>query len=307
MKSIHTIEFHTGSKEERLPGFASDFPYIASRVEFDKYMGRFVPWHWHKTVELFYIESGVLEYSTPKGKMLFPAGSGGMVNSNVLHMTRPLEILDKNIQLLHIFDPTLIAGEQGSRIEQKYVVPIITAPQIEIIALYPDHPAQVKILEIIRKSFHLHDHDFGYEIKLRETLSVIWIQLLAMSRSMLEEKRDYDRTNDKIKLMMVYVHEHYAEKIQIAELAAAAFISERECFRVFHDCMHMTPVQYIKSYRLQMACQMLAKGRETITCISHACGLGSSSYFGKVFQEHIGCTPIEYRRRWQDNDIERQK
>ena len=303
LKNIYNIEFHTGSKEELLPGFTSDFPYIASCAELDKFMGRFVPWHWHKTVELFYMESGILEYCTPKGKMMFPAGSGGMINSNVLHMTRPQAKSEKNIQLLHIFDPSFIAGQQGSRIEQKYVTPITTAKQLEIIALYPDNPEQAKILDTIRESFHLSENDLGYEIKLRETLSDIWVQVFAMSRPLLEEKGHYDKANDKIKLMMVYIHEHYAEKISIAEIASAAFSSERECFRVFHDCLHMTPVDYIKSYRLQMACHMLAKGKETITFISNACGLGSSSYFGKVFREYIGCTPIEYRRKWQNSDI----
>ena len=35
MKNIHSIEFYTGSKEELLPGFEKDFPYIASRAELD--------------------------------------------------------------------------------------------------------------------------------------------------------------------------------------------------------------------------------------------------------------------------------
>lgn len=303
MKDISTIEFHTGSKEELLPNFASDFPYIASRVEFDKYMGSFVPWHWHKAVELFYMQSGVLEYYTPKGKQVFPAGSGGMVNSNVLHMTRPLEESGKSIQLLHIFDTSFIAGQQGNLIEQSYITPIIAVPQLEIIPLYPDHPEQAQLLNTIRESFQLSEDDFGYEIKLRGVLSDIWLQLLSMSRPMLDEKGAYDKINDKVKLMMIYIHEHYSEKISISEIASAAFSSERECFRAFHDCLHTTPVDYIKRYRLQTACHMLAKSRETITFISHTCGLGSSSYFGKVFREYIGCTPIEYRRKWQDSDI----
>ena len=33
MKTVQKIEFHTGSKEERLPGFTDEFPYIATRVE----------------------------------------------------------------------------------------------------------------------------------------------------------------------------------------------------------------------------------------------------------------------------------
>ena len=30
MRVVHSIEFHSGSKEEKLPGFSGDFPYIDS-------------------------------------------------------------------------------------------------------------------------------------------------------------------------------------------------------------------------------------------------------------------------------------
>lgn len=301
MKNIHRIEFYTGSKEELLPNFTNDFPYIASRAELDKYIGRFVPWHWHKTVELFYMESGSLEYYTPGGKICFPAGSGGMVNSNVLHMTKAISQTEKNIQLLHIFDVSLLAGEQGSRIEQKYIAPIVTAQQIELIPLFPGNAAEEKILKRILEIFHFSSNEFGYEVKLREALSEIWLMLFELCCPIQEKKED-NKNNDKIKLLMIYIHEHYQEKISIPELAAAAYLSERECFRVFHDCLHTTPIEYIRSYRLQAACQMLARGREPITVISHACGLGSSSYFGKVFREYANCTPLEYRRKWQNCD-----
>lgn len=302
VRDITNIEFHTGSKEERLPGFAPDFPYIASRAELDKYIGRFVPWHWHKTVELFYVENGVLEYTTPKGKTVFPAGYGGMVNSNVLHMTRACSREEKNVQLIHIFDPSFIAGEQASRIEKKFVLPVVTASQLEIFVLRPHIPAEEEVLNLLRASFALSEQEWGYEIKLRAVLSEIWIKLFSLSIPVLEEKGECSNFDDKIKMMMIYIHEHYAEKITVAELAAAAFSSERECFRAFHDCLQMTPVEYMQTYRLQMACRMLAKGKETVTAVSHACGLGSSSYFGKVFRSYTGCTPTEYRRRWQDSD-----
>ena len=46
------------------------------------------------------------------------------INPNVLHMTKAISQKEKNIQLLHIFDVSLLAGEQGSRIEQKYILPV---------------------------------------------------------------------------------------------------------------------------------------------------------------------------------------
>lgn len=302
MKNIHSIEFYTGSREEVLPGFANDFPYIASRSELDRYIGRFVPWHWHKAVELFYMESGCLEYNTPGGKILFPAGSGGLVNSNVLHMTKAKSRTERNIQLLHIFDASFLAGEQGGRIGEKYIAPVVMASQIELIPLFPDDAEEEQILKHIRAAFRLSGDEFGYEIKLRAALSEIWLMLLERIAPIQEKKEKYSRNNDKIKLMMTFIHEHYQEKISIPELAAAAYLSERECFRVFRECLHMTPVEYMKTYRLQAACRMLAESREPVTAVGHVCGLGSSSYFGKVFREYAHCTPSEYRRKWQNSD-----
>ena len=61
--------------------------------------------------------------------------------------------------------------------------------------------------------------------------------LFELSRSMREKKGEHNKSNDKIKLMMIYIHEHYREKISIPALAEAAYLSERECYRVFHDCL----------------------------------------------------------------------
>lgn len=307
MKTIQSIAFHSGSREELLPDFDRDFPCIASRAEIDQYIGRYVPWHWHKAVELFYMESGTLEYNTPGGKICFPAGSGGLVNSNVLHSTRALSQTEKTVMFVHLFDTSLIAGEQGGRIEQKYILPLTTASRIEIIPLFPEDAAQREILDLVLRSFYIPCDSFGYEIKLREALSQIWLMLFERSRSLpTQNDTSSDRSNNKIKQMMIYIHEHYPEKISVSQLAAAAYLSERECFRVFHDCLHMTPVDYIKTFRLQAACRMLAQSDEPITSIGHACGLGSSSYFGKVFKEYTGLSPTKYRQRWQNIDNFRQ-
>lgn len=307
MKNVQGVELKAGSREELLPGFAPDFPYIATCAELDRYMEPIVPWHWHQTVELFYMDSGCLEYTTPGGKWIFPAGSGGFVNSNVLHTSRVTQTDRANIQLLHLFEPSLIAGEQGSRMERKYVLPLVSDPGIEIIPLDPGDPAQGEILCRIRQAFDLSDGDWGYEFRLREALTGIWLSLFELARPKMESGRDAGRSNEQIKEMMAFIHGRYDQPIRVDELAAAVHISRRACFRLFRENLHMTPVDYINAYRLRMACRMLAKGDAPITEIAGSCGLGSSSYFGKVFRQRYGCTPLEYRRRWHDRDISGQK
>lgn len=180
------------------------------------------------------------------------------------------------------------------------------APQIELLAVYPENPAQEELLKLIRESFELSKSDYAYEIRLRAVLSEIWCRFLDLSEPMRKEKEAYNTSNDNIKPMMIWIHEHYMEKITIAQIAASTFISERECFRLFKDCVHMTPMEYLNSYRLQKACHLLAESTVAITDISHMCGLGNSSYFGKMFREQNGCTPLEYRRKWQNCDKIRQ-
>ena len=218
MKIVQSVEFHIGTKEESLPGFTTDFPYIASRAELDKYIGHIAPWHWHKAVELFYMESGALEYETPTGKILFPAGSGGMVNANVLHMTRAVSRTEETIQLLHIFDVSLLAGERGSRIEYKYITPIVSAPQMELIPLFPENPAQNKILELILEAFRFSENEFGYEIKLREVLTQIWLLLFSQCHVISGQNGKYNKSNDQIKQMLIYIYEHYTEKLRYHNL-----------------------------------------------------------------------------------------
>lgn len=302
MKKIQSIELDESSKEELLPGFEPDFPYIATCAELSKYSEPIVPWHWHRTVELFYMESGTLEYTTPHGKWTFPAGSGGMVNSNILHSTSFRAMDRENVQLLHLFDPAFLAGEHGSRMETKYILPLTTAPCVELIPLCPADPAQAQILEKIRQAFELSEQEWGYEFRLREALTHIWLELFQLARPAMAQGGTNRDPDEKIKMLMVYIHEHYREPICVEDLARTAHISKRACFRLFQENLHMTPVEYIRGFRLRKACQMLAHTNGSITQIAYLCGLGSSSYFGKLFRQVYGRTPMEYRKQWHDSD-----
>lgn len=300
MKITRGLQFYTGSREEKIEGFTEEFPYIASRAELNAYQESFVPWHWHKAVELFYIESGTLTYHTPGGVTEFPAGSGGMVNSNVLHMTKFQKEGRENLQLLHIFDPVLIAGNYSSRIGEKYVTPLMSSSELELIALSPENSEQQKILHMIRQAFQIPEEESGYELQIREALSEIWLELFRQNQQVLRKQKSTgpaDRSKEQIKQMMSYIQENYAEKLTVSRIAAAAFVSERECYRIFRKCLQMTPTEYLTGFRIQTACRMLEEGRKSITEIALDCGMGSGSYFGKVFRKYQGVSPLAYRDR----------
>lgn len=301
MNHIKSIQLIEGTNEELLPGYSPKFPYTAICAELSPVIDPAVPFHWHRSVELFYIEKGTLEYTTPGGKWVFPQGSGGFVNSNVLHSTRVLSEGRDVIQLLHQFDPYLLSGSAASLIDEKYIAPL-SGSGIEMIAFSPDDPAHAEILRQIRDAFDIAPDEWGREIRLRQRICEIWLELLKLTSPAMPPANPED--DAKIKRMLTFIHEHFSEPLNIDQIAGAAHVSRRSCFRLFNDKLHTSPVDYLIHYRLQQACHLLAGPACPITEIAYRCGFASSSYFGKIFRANHGCSPSEFRANWHNRNNE---
>lgn len=291
MKEIASIRLKN-DREELLPAFSPDFPYIASRAYLDRYE---VPWHWHRAAELFYLERGALIYTTPCGETVLPEGAGGLVNAGVLHATRPLEPGAEVVQLLHIFDPDFLSGGADTLIGRRYIAPL-TSSAIELLPLLSEDEAGAEVLAMLRASFALSEREFGYELRLRDAPSAIWLRLLALGQPASLPKDDPEEER-RVKAMLRFMDERYESDLHVADIAGAAFISERECFRIFRRVLHTTPLAYLRSCRLRAARRMLTESDASVTEIALACGFGSSSAFGKVFRDCMGQTPLAFRRQ----------
>lgn len=294
MRQVYSVEFKPGSREELLPDFDPSFPHILTRYDLVSRSG--APWHWHKAVELFYVEDGVLEYSTPSGQYAFPSGWGGFVNSNVLHSSFCPTPTSQGRQLLHLFDPLLISGSYNSRMESRYVLPLTASPRVEILTLQPEDPAQSHLLELLRRSFALSPQETGYEFHLRAILCEIWLGLLDLAASAPSAPETVSQASRQLKDMLIYIHEHAPEHLSVPCIAAAAHISQRTCYTLFRTHLRTTPMEYVASCRLSIACELLRSTTLPITEVALRCGLGSSSYFSRLFSRTTGMTPLEYRK-----------
>lgn len=292
MQSIHGIELNNASREELLPGFDAEFPYIATRAELGRYE---VPWHWHRAVELFYVESGCVAYATPGGTQMFPAGSGGFLNAGVLHASRTVPEGAEAVQLLHLFEPALFFGGPGSRLEKKFVLPLTASP-LELLKLDPAMPEQAALLREIRAAFTLREGDWDHELALCGAMTAIWRKLLALALPLTDGAQRKGESDGQIKAMLIFIREHFHEALTVEQLAAAGHVSRRGCFRLFRETLHLTPLEMIREVRLQEAGRLLAASEVSVTEIAGRCGFGSVSYFGQVFAARYGCTPGEYRR-----------
>jgi len=103
-------------------------------------------------------------------------------------------------------------------------------------------------------------------------------------------------TQRVVRRAMAYVHARYAERVSLKDIAAYVGLSEQHLIRSFRKEIGITPIDYLKRYRIRQAKALLEASDKTVTEVSLEVGFSDSSYFARVFRREAGVSPSAYRR-----------
>ena len=96
-----------------------------------------------------------------------------------------------------------------------------------------------------------------------------------------------------------FVGRNLHRKIQAAEMAQAAGLSERSLNRKFHEAFHMTPHEFVSRTRIQAASKQLAHSDKPLIEIALDSGFCDQSAFTVQFRKRTGMTPRNFRNRYR--------
>src|ERR1700754_3837645 len=92
----------------------------------------------------------------------------------------------------------------------------------------------------------------------------------------------------------LFIDTHFAEKIDLNNIADEAFFSKFHFIRLFSSVYNKTPHQYLSFVRIEKAKTLQANGSSVInTC--YAVGFESVSSFTGLFKRISGQTPAAYQ------------
>ena len=131
---------------------------------------------------------------------------------------------------------------------------------------------------MLEESFALDETAFGYELRLQALFAQLWLLILEQHRPLSPAAPGRtDPSSEKVKQMLLFLHAHYAEKLSVSAIAAAAYCSERACYRCFQECLHTSPGEYLQDFRLQMASKLLIETDLPITEIAQHCAWAAAA------------------------------
>ena len=89
-----------------------------------------------------------------------------------------------------------------------------------------------------------------------------------------------------------------------AGLVAAAGQSHPHVSRSLQRWVGQTPTAYVNQIRMAQAARLLTSDSDPLPMIADAIGIANLSHFHKLFREHHGMTPLNYRQQFQRDVVQ---
>ncbi len=112
---------------------------------------------------------------------------------------------------------------------------------------------------------------------------ICYYQIIKLLLSVSSEK-EYSPPSYIIRAVM-YIENHYMEKITIQDIADSVNLSASHFFSVFKKQMGISPIAYLNNYRLSLAAELLLGTAITITEVANSVGISDAVYFNKMFKK----------------------
>ncbi|MCS2893316.1 AraC family transcriptional regulator [Parabacteroides faecis] len=233
--------------------------------------------------KLYQITDGELFLTDENGEFLLESGNLYFINGSKLvsqqcrksFSTHWLHFIPKDIILHH----SLLA------------MPLVVnfADTLEMVAGSLPH------IEILISSAHTSGREYLLESLRMQTGIQAMIVSLLEQHSWTSPREIY--SIHTIEPAISYIKEHFTEPIRLKQLADCCNISPNYFHKIFSKALQTTPANYISLLRMNAALPLLLNNEYNIKEIAYRLGFYDDAYFSRVFKNHYGITPGEYRKR----------
>ncbi|MBE6749684.1 MAG: helix-turn-helix domain-containing protein [Ruminococcaceae bacterium] len=104
------------------------------------------------------------------------------------------------------------------------------------------------------------------------------------------------KTQTKAREIIDYIEQNYSHDLNTEALSKKFGYSNEHFCRKFKEATGITPMTYLKIFRLEEALKMLKSGEFSISEIATRCGFNDANYFTRCFKSHYGVPPKSFKK-----------
>ena len=248
--------------------------------------------HDHDYYELFWVESGCALHTVNGERSELPVGHLVFVRPKDRHAVRgsgPADCQIVNV-MFRAASANHLLRRYGSELAGRFFWSSAPLPEV-----YELSNAQLALLRQI-----------GDELENgARTLSNIEAFLLSVMTVVIRRVPE-ERAKAPQWLLDAANEMHRPDRLRqgAAGFVAATHRAHAYVCRVTREYLGVTPSEYVNRIRMEHAARLLVGTDDSIVEISGDCGLENQSHFYRLFRQHFGMTPREYRLTYQRDPIQ---
>ena len=271
-------------REKRQHG---DFNFPIAYYSENPHAPRYVmPFHWHNEYELISVTQGSFLVTADGTDYRMNEGDCLLLPGGMLHGGTPENCHYECV----VFHPRmlLVSRHLCAPVIQQMINHTISLRQ----NLFGPESSVAKITRQLCGS--LQSRPAGYEFLVQSSLYQLLGTLMQEQLFLSDDTNEGSGSPEPVKNALSYIEEHYNEHIELEDISRAAGLNPNYLCRLFKNYTGRTPVDYLRYYRIECACEMLATRMRSIPETAWKCGFHDPAYFSRCFKKEKGITPTAY-------------
>ncbi|GIP15751.1 AraC family transcriptional regulator [Paenibacillus montaniterrae] len=292
------LTIKTSLKENRQHGSHS-FPLASYWIDQNIAGAPALECHWHDEVEFFYVIEGEVLFQLNTDYFPVKAGEAVFIESGEIHAGHAYHDATCMYGAV-VFDKQLLSSSSFDHIQATFIAPFLDRSRTFPAHITGETRWGKQLLFQLRELLSICDQqEFGFELAAKQ-------QLLAMLHTIMTQGKSANRSAKasqnstkalRLKKAISYMQSNYNQPLKISQIAQQIPMSEGQFCRFFKSMTRQTPIEYLNSYRIRRAGELLLDPSHKISSVALDVGFDHMSYFVKVFRQQMNCTPSEFRKR----------
>lgn len=137
---------------------------------------------------------------------------------------------------------------------------------------------------------------FGIADDLRRNgLLGVFLSVIADSAGVVSREEE-DKGNQYVKKAVAFIQNNYCNPIKVTDVAEYVCINRSYLYTLFQHYLGMSPQQFLTTFRITKARELLDSTSYPIESIALSCGYSDALVFTKAFRAMKGMSPSQYRK-----------
>ncbi|MCR5753513.1 MAG: AraC family transcriptional regulator [Acetatifactor sp.] len=151
-----------------------------------------------------------------------------------------------------------------------------------------------ELYDIVRDMMEHNTYGMADELR-RNGLMGVFLSVLADSAGIVAQDVE-DKGNEYVRKAITYIQSNYCNPIKVTDVADFVCINRSYLYTLFENILGMSPQQFLTTFRITKAKELLESTGYSIESIALSCGYSDAMVFTKAFRAMKGMSPTQYRK-----------